>query len=73
MKVIKIKCKKDGFRWNANLGKCVKMSQDEIKARKKAAKIAVQKRKGKMAQILKKAAITRQKNAGKIQKITKFK
>jgi hypothetical protein len=73
MKIIKIKCKKDGFRWNANLGKCVKMSQDEIKARKKAAKISAQKRKGKMAQIAKKAAITRAKNAGKVQYITKYK
>ena len=73
MKVIKIKCKKDGYKWNAKLGKCVKMSPEEIKKRKLAAKKAAQKRKGKMAQIAKKAAITRAKNKGKVQHITKYK
>jgi len=73
MKVIKIKCKKDGYKWNAKLGKCVKMSPEEIKKRKLAAKKAAIKRKGKLAQIAKKAAITKAKNKGKIQHITKFK
>ena len=73
MKVIKIKCKKDGYKWNAKLGKCVKMSPEEIKARKLAAKKAAVKRKGKLAQIAKKAAITKAKNKGKIQHITKYK
>ena len=59
-----IKCKQDGYKVTTVNGKkkCVKMSPDEIRARKIAAKKAALKRKAKGAEIAKKAAKTKKKN-----------
>ena len=66
MKKIKYKCEKPGFKIDPkNPKKCIKMSPEEIKARKKAAKVAAKKRKAKLAQIIKKAQKTKAKNAAK--------
>jgi len=62
MIIKKFVCKKDGYKVTTDENgrkKCVKMSQEEIRARKKAAKKAALKRKAKLAQIIKKAQKTK--------------
>ena len=76
MNVIKYKCKKDGYKVitdpNTGKKKCVKMSQDEIRKRKIAAKKASLKRKSQLLNIVKKMRKTKLKNQQKnIKKIVK--
>jgi len=65
MKIIKFKCDKKNYKVVTDENgkkKCVKMTPDEIKKRKMAAKKAAVKRKSKLAMIIKKAQKTRLKN-----------
>jgi len=62
-KIIKrMKCKRDGYKFDSASGTCIKMSAEERKNRAKGAKISAKKRKPKMALILKKSARTKEKN-----------
>ena len=66
MKIIKYICSKPGYKKDPeNPKKCIKMSPEEIKNRKKAAKKAVLKRKSKLLDIIRKARKTKLKNQQK--------
>jgi len=75
MKILKFKCDKENYKVVTDENgkkKCVKMSPEEIKKRKLAAKKAAIKRKSKLAQIIKKAQKTRLQNQQKgIKKVIK--
>jgi hypothetical protein len=66
MKIIKYICSKPGYKKDPkNPKRCIKMTPEEIKNRKKAAKKSVIKRKSKLLDIIRKAKKTRLKNQQK--------